>query len=197
MSQKIDITYNDILNMADYEAIRKKKRSEIAKIKKNRRLAVGPHATFYFECYETIWYQIHEMLRIEKGGEDQILGEIRAYNPLIPKGTELVATVMFEIPDAEQRARILARLGGVENTIIMELGNETIHATAEMDLDRTSAAGKASSVHFIHFTLCSGQIDAFKGLDCQVTVGIGHENYGHMAILPKNLKEELSKDFCI
>ena len=98
--KKTNITRDDILNMSDYEQIRDKRRAEIAKIKKNRRLAVGPHASFYFECYETMWYQIQEMLRIEKGGEGQIQDEIKVYNSLIPKGNELVATVMFEIPDA-------------------------------------------------------------------------------------------------
>lgn len=195
MAHKIDITRSDILSPITYEGIRREKRSEIVKIKQNRRLAVGPHVTFYFECYETIWYQIHEMLRIEKGGEEQIPEEIQAYNSLIPKGTGLVATVMFEIPNAEHRARILAGLGGVENTIIMEIGNETIRAAAEEDLDRTSATGKASSVHFMHFTLSSEQIYAFKNNNSQVTIRIEHVNYDHMAIMPKNIREELSKDF--
>ena len=109
MNPKTNITHADILEMGDYEAIRTERRAEIAGIKKHRRLSVGPHATFYFECYDTVWYQIHEMLRIEKGGKEQIPDEIEAYDTLIPKGSELVATLMFEIPDAEQRARVLAR----------------------------------------------------------------------------------------
>jgi len=194
MSTKTNITRDDILDMAEYDAIRKQRRAEIAEIKKNRRLSVGPHATFYFECYDTMWYQIHEMLRIEKGGEEQIPDEIEAYNTLIPKGDELVATLMFEIPDAELRARVLAGLGGVEETVTLEIGSETITATAEEDVDRTTADGKASSVQFIHFPLTADQKAVFQCSANRVTVGIGHTNYGHMAIIPDAMREELSRD---
>ena len=194
MALKTDITRDDILDMSAYEKIRKKRREEIAKIKKDRRLAIGPHASFYFESYDTMWYQIHEMLRIEKGGEKQIPEEIKAYNSLIPNGTDLVATVMFEIPDQEQRTRILAGLGGVEHTVTMEIGFETVLAKAEEDVDRTSASGKASSVHFVHFYLSSEQIRAFKIAKTRVTLGIGHSNYGHKAIMPMHMRKALSKD---
>ena len=194
MALKTDITRDDILDMSAYEKIRKERREEIAKIKKDRRLAIGPHASFYFESYDTMWYQIHEMLRIEKGGEKQIPEEIKAYNSLIPNGTELVATVMFEIPNQKQRTRILAGLGGVEHTITMEIGFETVLAKAEDDVDRTSASGKASSVHFIHFYLSSEQIMAFKIAKTRVTLRIGHSNYGHMAIMPQHMRKALSKD---
>ena len=194
MTTKTNITRDDILKMSDYEKIRNQKRAEIAKIKKHRRLSVGPHASFYFECYDTIWYQIHEMLRIEKGGEDQIRDELDAYNPLIPDGTELVATVMFEIPDAQARAKILAVLGGVEQTIKMEIGKETIHAKPEDDVDRTTSAGKASSVHFIHFLMNPTQVNTFKRSDTKIVIGIDHPNYGHMAVLPDHIKKELSDD---
>lgn len=189
-----NITRDDILNMSDYEQIRDKRRVEIAKIKKNRRLAVGPHASFYFECYETMWYQIHEMLRIEKGGEGQIQDEIKVYNSLIPKGNGLVATVMFEIPDAQARTKILAVLGGIEQTIKMEIGKETIYARPEDDVDRTNSAGKTSSVHFIHFLMNPIQVDAFKRSDTRAVIGIDHPNYGHMAVLPDYIKRELSND---
>ena len=194
MTTKINITRDDILNMSDYEQIRIQRRAEIAKVKKHRRLSVGPHASFYFECYDTIWYQIHEMLRIEKGGEDQIRDELDAYNPLIPDGTELVATVMFEIPDAQARAKILAVLGGVEQTIKMEIGKETIHAKPEDDVDRTTSAGKASSVHFIHFLMNPTQVKTFKRSDTRIVIGIDHPNYGHLAVLPDYIKRELSDD---
>ena len=194
MTTKINITRDDILNMSDYEQIRIQRRAEIAKVKKHRRLSVGPHASFYFECYDTIWYQIHEMLRIEKGGEDQIQDELDAYNPLIPSGTELVATLMFEIPDAQIRAQILAELGGVEETITMEIGEERIWAKPEEDVDRTNSTGKASSVHFIHFPMNLVQVNAFKCSDAKVVIGIVHPNYGHMAVLPEYTKRELSND---
>ena len=88
--------------------------------KKLRRLEVGPHACFYFENYDTMWMQVHEMLLIEKGGEDQIPDELRAYNSLIPQGQELVATVMLEIEDALQRARTLARLPEAADTPVVQ-----------------------------------------------------------------------------
>ena len=94
MTRKTEITRDDILSPAQYEAERKEHRSRIVELKKHRRLEVGPVCTFYFESYETMWAQIHEMLFIEKGGEEQIADELSAYNPLIPKGQELVATVM-------------------------------------------------------------------------------------------------------
>ena len=194
MTTKTNITRDDILEMSDYEIIRNQRRAEITKVKKHRRLSVGPHASFYFECYDTIWYQIHEMLRIEKGGEDQIRDELDAYNPLIPNGTELVATVMFEIPDAQARAKILAVLGGVEQTIKMEIGKETIYAKPEGDVDRTTSAGKTSSVHFIHFLMNPTQVNTFKRSDTRVVIGIDHPNYGHLAVLPDYIKKELSDD---
>ena len=195
MSKKTDIKRDDIIEMSTYEIIRKNKRAEISKIKNNRRLAVGPYASFYFECFETMWYQIHEMLRVEKGGESQIMDEILAYNPLIPKGTELVATVMFEIPDATRRANLLGKLGGIEETITMEFSNEKIYAKAEEDVDRTNSEGKASSVHFIHFYFNLKQIELFKALNNKVIIGIEHPNYGHMTVMPNNIRKELSKDF--
>ena len=194
MTTKKNITRDDILNMDEYEKIRNQRRVEIAKVKKHRRLSVGPHASFYFECYDPIWYQIHEMLRIEKGGEAQIQDELDAYNPLIPNGTELVATVMFEIPDAQIRAQILADLGGVEQTITMDIGEERIWATPEEDVDRTNSMGKASSVHFIHFPMNLVQVNTFKRSDTRVAIGIDHLNYGHMAVLPDYIKTELLND---
>ena len=194
MNPKINITPADILEMAEYEAIRNERRGEIAGIKKNRRLSVGPHATFYFECFDTVWYQIHEMLRIEKGGQEQIPDEIEAYDTLIPKGSELVATLMFEIPDAAQRARVLASLGGVENTVTLEIGSEIVTATAEEDVDRTTADGKASSVQFVHFPLTPKQKSAFMNPENRATLGIGHSNYGHIAVIPDVMRQELSRD---
>ncbi|MEJ0044713.1 MAG: DUF3501 family protein [Rhizomicrobium sp.] len=86
--------------------------------KKNRRMEVGPYATFYFENYQSMWLQVQEMLRIEKGGAEQVAGELEAYNPLIPQGSELIATVMIEIEDADRRDRELRRLGHIEDSAL-------------------------------------------------------------------------------
>ncbi len=193
--RKREITPADILPWADYAKRRDAMRQEIVRKKKNRRLEVGPCATFYFECYETMLQQVQEMLHIEKGGEAQVADELRAYNPLIPKGAELVATVMFEIDDPIRRARMLGRLGGVENTMFIKLGEEKINGVAEQDQDRTNAEGKASSVQFVHFPFTREQIATFRTPGQMIVVGMEHENYAHMAVMSDAMRAELAGDF--
>ncbi len=195
MTTKTEITRADIMAMSDYARERKDRRTQLAAVKKHRRMAVGPHATFYFENYATMWHQIHEMLHIERGGEGQIDDELRAYNPLIPKGRELVATVMFEIPDEALRRTILARLGGVEETIFIGLGDDTIAGRPEEDVDRTTAAGKASAVQFVHFPFSDDQMAAFKTPGTQIVLGIEHTEYAHMAVMPDAVRAALAADF--
>lgn len=204
MAAKHEITRDDILPMADYTATRKGRRSALVEVKKHRRLEVGPDCTFYFENFETMWNQIHEMLFIEKGGEAQIADELSAYNPLIPKGRELVATVMFEIDDPVRRGALLAKLGGIEQTAFIRIGGETIsesiRGVPEEDLDRTSAAGKASSVQFLHFPFTDEQVAAFRGADgtqgdVEVVLGFTHPEYAHMAVLPGPARQALAGDF--
>ena len=192
---KTSITPADILPLPDYEKIRAAKRAAIRAIKANRRVSVGPYATFYFENYETMWLQIQEMLRIEKGGDAQLHDELRAYNPMIPNGRELTATVMFEIEDPTRRAAILGTLGRVEKSIELRFGGETINAVAEQDLDYTSAEGKASSVQFVHFPFTAEQVLKFIAPQQETILAITHPNYGHMARLPENVRTELKKDF--
>ena len=181
--------------MAEFSKIRRAKRRELISAKQNRRVPVGPDATFYFENRDTIWLQIHEMLFIEQGGKEQIEGELEAYNPLIPNGRELVATLMFEIDDPARRARLLAELGGVEETVTLGFSEHMVAAQAEQDLDRTSANGKASSVQFLHFSFSDRQIDAFRDLSNQVVISVGHRSYGHMAVVPRATQIALGVDF--
>ena len=195
MDTKTELTANDILDLKSYIKIRQERRMKILNRKKLRRVAVGPYATFYFESYETMWYQVQEMLRIEKGGKSQLKDELEAYNPLIPKGQELVATVMFEIDNANIRTALLSGLGGVENHIVMRLDDEHIMAIAEQDVDRTNADGKASSVQFVHFNFTNPQVVKFKDINSNITVGINHPKYGHMAVLSDGVQSELSSDF--
>lgn len=189
------ITRADILPLDQYEAERKRRRPALIAAKKNRRVEVGPYATFYFENYDTMWWQIHEMLRIEKGGEEQIADELAAYNPLIPQGRDLSMTLMFEIEDEIRRKAVLARLGGVEETVFLQIGDEKVLAEAERDVERTTEEGKASSVHFLHFHLTPEQIAAFKDPATQVVLGVGHEAYGHMTIVQPAVRGELAGDF--
>ena len=194
MTRKTEISPADILDLDAYEQKRTQVRQELAAIKALRRVPVGPHATFYFECYETMHYQIQEMLRAERGGEAQLTDELAAYNPLVPKGTDLVATVMFEIDNADERHRLLSQLGGVEDHIFLEVAGARIAARPERDLERTKESGKTSSVHFVHFDLTPQQITAFTAPGTRVLVGIEHPRYGHVAIVSEETRGELSRD---
>lgn len=189
------ITRADILPMADYGKLRKEKRAELVAKKKHRRVEVGPYVTFYFESYDTMWAQIHEMLFIEKGGEEQVAEELAAYNPLIPQGSELTCTMMFEIDDENRRGRVLGKLGGVEQTVTITIGSHIVHGKAEEDVDRTTAAGKTSAVHFLHFPFTPEQIAAFRDLSQHAILGIGHEGYQHMSMLSAETRKALGADF--
>lgn len=194
-TRKTELTRDDILPLEEYVKVRAERRRAVVAMKKNRRVAVGPYATFHFENYDTMWLQVQEMLYIEKGGEAQIPDELEAYNPLIPKGSELVATVMFEIDNPERRKAFLKRIGGVEETMVLQVGGDTIRSRPEADVDRTSADGKASSVQFVHFDFTPEQIARFRTPGTQVVVGITHPNYSHMAVMPEAVRAELAKDF--
>jgi len=185
----------DIMDMADYGVIRKDSRAKVTAMKKSRRVHIGPDATFYFESYETMWHQVHEMLHIEKGGADQIEDELSAYNPLIPNGRELVATLMFEIDDPVRRANFLAGLGGVEETVSIRFAGLEVRGVPEEDVDRTTADGKASSIQFLHFPFTDAAAAAFKAPGTEVQLVIGHEKYGHIAILPDAVRAALAADF--
>lgn len=192
---KREILEADILPMDQYAKARAEWRRQIAAIKRKRRVEVGPYVTFYFENYETMWLQVQEMVYIEKGGAEQVPGELEAYNPLVPKGSELVATFMIEINDPERRKRVLGELGGIEETAFIRIGTETVKSRPEEDQDRTTTEGKASSVQFVHFPFTAAQIAAFRVPGAQVTLGLSHPNYGHMAVLPEAVRAELARDF--
>ena len=187
------IAPSDILPLAEYEARRKDLRARSIARKKNRRVEVGPYATFYFESYESMWLQVQEMLRIEKGGAEQIPGELDAYNPLIPQGDELIATMMLEIEDANRRNTVLLTLGGIEESVFLEIGGDRIKGTPTEYDDRTTPDGKTSSVHWLRFRLSRDQIARFA--QERVVLGIEHSNYGHMAVLADATKQALAKDF--
>ena len=188
------ITRDDILPMDDYSKSRGERRSALVAEKRNRRLAVGPDVMFYFENYDTMWFQIHEMLYIEKGGEEQIADELAAYNPLIPQGNELVATMMIEIDDPARRARDLAQMGHVEDHIYLQVGDEEIRGVPEEDADRTTDDGKTSAVHFIHFPLTETASAVFADPSVQVSLAIKHDYYLHMAGIAGDTRAALAQD---
>ncbi len=186
---------NDLIPLDLYEKNRKQFRKKLVEFKKNRRIPLGPYATFYFESFETMLAQIQEMLYIEKGGDAQLKDELEAYNPLVPKGKELVATLMFEIDNPIQRADFLGKVGGIEEKVYINIEDEKILAKPEKDVDRTSAEGKASSVQFIHFYFSENQIKKFKDFKKEVTIGIEHTFYKHTKIIPYESKLALANDF--
>ena len=192
--QKI-IQKSDLLAPDVYEKNRRQMRKELVEFKKDRRVPLGPYATFYFECYETMLAQVQEMLHIEKGGDEQLNDELTAYNPLIPNGKELVSTLMFEIDNPVIRATFLGKLGGVEENVFIKIDNDVIYGKPEIDVDRTSAEGKASSVQFIHFEFDQNQISKFKGNNVSIELGIDHKEYSHSTKLSESTIKALSSDF--
>ena len=193
--EKREIQKSDIMPLDAYIRNRKELRKNIVNFKKNRRVALGPYATFYFESYETMLAQVQEMLYIEKGGDEQLHDELIAYNPLIPNGKELTATLMFEIDNPVSRAAFLGKVGGIEEMVFMKINGETVKAVPEEDVDRTSAEGKASSVQFIHFNFTDEQIEKFKSNDVDIELGMDHKEYSHTTKLSKENISSLSADF--
>ena len=190
-----EIQKEDIMPLEVYTKKRKELRKNIVNFKKDRRIALGPYATFYFESYETMLAQVQEMLYIEKGGDEQLKDELIAYNPLVPNGKELVATLMFEIDNPVSRAAFLGKVGGIEEKVFIKIDGEIIKAIPEVDVDRTSADGKASSVQFVHFNLNDEQIKKFKSEGANVEIGMDHKEYSHTTKLSVESLRSLSADF--
>ena len=193
--EKKEIQKNDIMPLDIYTKQRKELRKNIVEFKKNRRISLGPYATFYFESYETMLAQVQEMLYIEKGGDEQLKDELTAYNPLIPNGKELIATLMFEIDNPVSRGAFLSKVGGIEQNVFMKVDGEIINAVPEEDVDRTSTEGKASSVQFIHFKFNEKQVEKFKSGSLNVEIGIDHKEYSHTTKLTDLNLKSLSADF--
>ena len=189
------IESSDLLEYGTYAKERRSIRKEVVQMKKNRRVELGPHSTFYFENFFTMKAQIQEMLYIEKGGEEQLKDELEAYNPLVPQGSELVATFMFEIDNPNTRKKVLSSLGNVENKLFISINGTKLYGTPEEDVDRTDNSGKTSSVHFIHFKFSDKQVEEFKNPSNRIEIGTDHNNYLHTTVLSKEVKEALAKDF--
>ena len=193
--EKRQIEKEDLLPSDVYAKSRKKIRKDLVEFKKDRRIALGPYATFYFESFETMVAQVQEMLYIEKGGDEQLKDELIAYNPLVPNGRELTATLMFEIDNPVSRGAFLSKVGGIEEKIFMKIDDDIIKAAPEDDVDRTTAEGKASSVQFIHFKFNEDQIKKFKSNSTNIELGINHKEYTHTTKLTENNIKSLLADF--
>jgi len=189
------ISLDDIISNDEYGNIRSSKRKEMIEFKKFRRLDVGPVASLYFESRDTMIYQIQEMAYVEKITREELGEELASYNPLVPNGRELTATMMIEIDDPLRRKNFLSRLGGIEEKVKIVIGGYEIYADFEKDVDRTTSEGKASAVHFLHFKFTDELIKSFKNKDNIIQIGIDHEAYGHLSIVSDRVREELAKEF--
>jgi hypothetical protein len=188
------ITKADIVPDAVYAAERKQRRAALLPTKRLRRVALGPYCTLIFESFETMLFQVQEMLLTEKGGDAQLPDELAAYNPLIPQGDELVATVLFEIDEPNRRAQVLAELGDVEDRFFLEVGASRVAGAPEGDIERTRDDGKTSSVHFLHFHMIADQAAAFRDASVPVRIGCDHPRYAHLAALSPETRAELARD---
>jgi hypothetical protein len=188
------VTPQDLLPDAEYAKVRRERRATLLPLKRLRRVELGPFCTIIFESYETMLFQIQEMLLTERGGPAQIPDELAAYNPLIPQGQELVATVMFEIDDPVRREQTLARLGGAEDRFFLQVGAERAPGVPEDDQERTREDGKTAAVHFIRFKLTPAQVAVFRDPAVQILAGCDHERYSHLAGLSPATRAELARD---
>lgn len=171
------LTREDLMSLEEYAEKRAEFREQVLELKKDRKIALGDHATLYFENEQTIRYQIQEMLRIEKVFEAAgINEELEAYNPLIPDGSNWKATFMIEYGDPEERAKVLATLVGVEDKVWVQVdGFEKVYAIANEDLER-STEEKTSAVHFMRFELTDDMVKAVKD-NKNIAMGIDYEGF--------------------
>lgn len=183
-----------ILDNKVYKQQRRQRREDIIALKRHRRVAVGPYAIFHFENFDTMLYQIQEMLWIEKGGSEQLEDELAAYAPLVPDGTELVATLMLEIDSKPLRETALQQLGNIDKNIAIEVGGEKSTARPEHDVERTTEAGRTSSVHFLHFPFTTRQIEAMRDTASEAYIAIEHPHYNYRAKLSSEQKKAIAAD---
>jgi len=194
-TQQRQLTRDDFLPPAEYQPVRRERRLRLSEVKRQRQVEIGPIAIMHFENLETVRHQIQEMLYIEKGGDAQLKEELEAYGPLIPQGTELVATVMFEIDDPVRRGAELMRLGGIENHAYIDVDGQRVRSEPDPTRENTSAEGKASAVQFLKFTFALDLISRFKTPGAQIVVGFDHPNYAHMIALPDSARSARAEDF--
>lgn len=189
----ITLTNNDFLPPDQYRQVRAQKRLEAMELKKQRSVFIGPDAHIMFENAQTIQAQIQEMLYIEGAKEGQLEDELEAYSALIPNGSQITATVLFEIPNASLRLEKLSSWGGIENTFFLKINNHKIYATNTDNIERTNDQNKTSSVHFLKFDLSSDEKQDF--LKFETLIGFDFAPYPHTTLLNDALKQTLSKDF--
>ena len=189
---KLEIS--NLLSLEEYDSERENLKKDVINHKKNRTVSIGDNIVLIFEDFKTIKYQVQEMLRIEKiFKKDEIQEEIDAYNPLIPDGTNLKATMLIMYPDVEVRRQMLLKLHDIENNIWISVGQKKVIAFADEDLDR-STDKKTSAVHFLRFQFTHDEVTEFLSSD-KIVIGVNHKEYDKEVILDKAVKESLERDF--
>ena len=188
------LTKDDLYTLEEYATIRSSFRESVVAHKKNRTVSLGDHVTLFFEDRKTVQYQIQEMLRIERTFEAEgIQDELDAYNPLIPTGTTLKATMFIEYGDSEVRKEKLKELAGIEHKVYVQvLGYDPVFAVADEDLERGND-DKTSAVHFLTFNFTPDIIRVFS--QGKVVVGVTHDKYGKYTEIDEKLKLSLNNDF--
>ena len=188
------LTRDDLWSLEEYAGRRAEFRQQVLAHKKLRQVALGPHATLYFEDQLTMHYQVQEMLRVERIFEAaEIEEELEAYNPLIPNGSNWKTTFMIEYGDVEERQRALANMGGIEETVWVQVGDGTkAYAIANEDMERTRDS-KAAAVHFMRFEL-SGQDLAELRQGAAVHMGLDHASLANSVTLEATVRAALCKD---
>jgi hypothetical protein len=189
------LTPNDLLPLEEYARQRPSFRARVLAHKRDRRVAIGPHATLCFEDALTIQYQVQEMLRVERIFDPQgIEAELAAYNPLIPEGSNLKATFMLEYPDIEERRGALTRLVNIGDRVWVRVeGFDPVWAIADEDLERETEE-KTSAVHFLRFEFSPEMRAALKS-GAGLAMGIDHPNYRYRVdAVPENVRRSLAGD---
>jgi len=185
----------DLMSLEQYASERTRLRSEVIAHKQVRNVPVGPNMTWCFEDYITIRYQVLEMLRAERIFEsDGIQGELDAYNPLIPDGSNWKVTLLLEFPDPNERRVALEKLIGVEDRCWIRVSEmERVFAIADEDMERTNDE-KTSAVHFLRFELSASMVEAMKS-GASLSIGVDHDNYRHVqSPLPAPIRDSLARD---
>jgi uncharacterized protein DUF3501 len=185
---------DDLLSLERYHKERPRMRAEVLAHKRDRQAPIGPSVTLYFEDRLTMRYQVQEMLRAERIFESEAIAEeLEAYNPLIPDGTNLKATMMLEYPDVAERRGALERLKGVENRVYLEVGAlGRVLAHADEDLERSDET-KTSAVHFLRFELDAAMRAALKS-GAALNLGVDHEHYKYELAGSPELRKSLAAD---
>ena len=188
------LTRDDLWSLEEYAARRAEFRQQVLAHKKLRQVALGPHATLYFEDQLTMHYQVQEMLRVERIFEAaEIEEELEAYNPLIPNGSNWKATFMIEYGAVEERQRALANMGGIEETVWVQVGGGTkAYAIANEDMERTRDS-KAAAVHFMRFELSDQDLAELRQ-GAAVHMGLDHASLANSVTLEAAVREALCKD---